>query len=264
MSRYGCASRRARASWPPPARTWIAPGCGRGDRAPPGQLERQAAAPSATTDQRGTDDAFLLYATSGRRPSPLRVARAPGPRSAEESRPSRDQDWASSSPLCVRSCPPSLRHHQPRLAAPAPHRPDRSLRSGSPAPASARCGVLGRRQQLQLELEAWKEMLNLARASVEDSRRGLTLERLERPATLSARSAGIDQPGARGHRMQRQAAGAEEKAARSRAAFSDAETRLRTVREDRSRADDDRSQQEERRRASSPDAQSAAPDCPAP
>jgi chromosome segregation protein len=113
-------------------------------------------------------------------------------------------------------------------------------------------GVLGRRQQLQLELEAMeKEMLNLARASVEESRRGLTLEQ-----DLEAARRTLDQvqqelmsleQEATG--MQRQAATAEEKAARARAAFSDAEARLRTVRDGRSRADDERTQQEERRRA---------------
>jgi chromosome segregation protein len=112
-------------------------------------------------------------------------------------------------------------------------------------------GVLGRRQQLQLELEAMeKEMLNLARASVEDSRRGLTLEQDLEAArhTLSHVQQELTSLEQEATGMQRQAAGAEEKAARSRAAFSDAETRLRTVREDRSRTDDDRSQQEERRR----------------
>jgi hypothetical protein len=96
-----------------------------------------------------------------------------------------------------------------------------------------------------------KEMLNLARASVEDSRRGLTLEQDLEAArhTLSHVQQELTSLEQEATGMQRQAAGAEEKAARSRAAFSDAETRLRTVREDRSRTDDDRSQQEERRRA---------------
>ena len=113
-------------------------------------------------------------------------------------------------------------------------------------------GVLGRRQQLQLELEAMeKEMLNLARASVEDSRRGLTLEQdLEAGRhTLSRVQQELTSLEEEATGMQRQAAGAEEKAARARAAFSDAETRLRTVREGRSRTDDERAQQEERRRA---------------
>ena len=113
-------------------------------------------------------------------------------------------------------------------------------------------GVLGRRQQLQLELEAMeKEMLNLARASVEDSRRGLTLEQDMEAAryTLSQVQQELTSLEQEATGMQRQAAGAEEKAARSRAAFSDAETRLRSVRESRSRADDESAQQEERRRA---------------
>ncbi len=113
-------------------------------------------------------------------------------------------------------------------------------------------GVLGRRQQLKLELEAMeKEMLNLARASVEDSRRGLTLEQdleVGRQALSQAQQElGTMEQESSG--MQRQAATAEEKAARARAAFSDAEARLRTVREGRSRAEDERAQQEERRRA---------------
>ena len=113
-------------------------------------------------------------------------------------------------------------------------------------------GVLGRRQQLQLELEAMeKEMLNLARASVEESRRGLTLEQDLEAArqTLARVQQELTSLEQEATGMQRQAATAEEKAARSRAAFSDAEARLRTVREGRSRSDDERAQQEERRRA---------------
>ena len=113
-------------------------------------------------------------------------------------------------------------------------------------------GVLGRRQQLQLELEAMeKEMLNLARASVEDSRRGLTLEQDLEAArqTLSQAQQELSSLEQEASGMQRQAAAGEEKAARARAAFGDAENRLRTVREGRSRADDERAQQEERRRA---------------
>jgi chromosome segregation protein len=113
-------------------------------------------------------------------------------------------------------------------------------------------GVLGRRQQLQLELEAMeKEMLNLARASVEESRRGLTLEQDLEAArqTLARVQQELTSLEQEATGMQRQAATAEEKAARSRAAFSDAEARLRTVREGRSRSDDERVQQEERRRA---------------
>jgi chromosome segregation protein len=113
-------------------------------------------------------------------------------------------------------------------------------------------GVLGRRQQLQLELEAMeKEMLNLARASVEESRRGLTLEQDLEAArqTLARVQQELTSLEQEATGMQRQAATAEEKAARSRAAFSDAEARLRTVREGRSRTDDERAQQEERRRA---------------
>jgi chromosome segregation protein len=113
-------------------------------------------------------------------------------------------------------------------------------------------GVLGRRQQLQLELEAMeKEMLSLARASVEDSRRGLTLEQDLEVArqTLGQAQQELTNLEQEATGMQRQAAAAEEKAARARAAFSDAENRLRTVREGRSRADDERAQQEERRRA---------------
>ena len=113
-------------------------------------------------------------------------------------------------------------------------------------------GVLGRRQQLQLELEAMeKEMLNLARASVEDSRRGLTLEQDFEAArqTLSHVQQELTSLEQEATGMQRQAATAEEKAARARAAFGDAETRLRTVREGRSRVDDERAQEEEHRRA---------------
>jgi chromosome segregation protein len=113
-------------------------------------------------------------------------------------------------------------------------------------------GVLGRRQQLQLELEAMeKEMLNLARASVEESRRGLTLEQDLEAArrTLEQVHQELMSLEEEATGMQRQAATAEEKAARARAAFSDAESRLRTVREGRSRSDDERAQQEERRRA---------------
>ena len=112
--------------------------------------------------------------------------------------------------------------------------------------------VLGRRQQLKLELEAMeKEMLNLARASVDDSRRGLTLEQdletARRALAQAQEEMGNLEQEASG--MQRQAAAGEEKTARARAAFSDAETRLRTVSEGRSRIDEERSQQEERRRA---------------
>jgi chromosome segregation protein len=96
-----------------------------------------------------------------------------------------------------------------------------------------------------------REMLNLARASVEDSRRGLTLEQdleVGRQTLSQAQQelTGLEQEASG---MQRQAAAAEEKAARARAAFNDAETRLRTVREGRSRAEDEGAQQEERRRA---------------
>jgi chromosome segregation protein len=113
-------------------------------------------------------------------------------------------------------------------------------------------GVLGRRLQLQLELEAMeKEMLNLARASVEDSRRGLTLEQDLEVArqTLSQAQQELASLEQEASGMQRQAAAGEEKAARGRAAFNDAETRLRTVKEGRSRGEDERAQQEERRRA---------------
>jgi chromosome segregation protein len=113
-------------------------------------------------------------------------------------------------------------------------------------------GVIGRRQQLQLELEAVeKEMLNLARASVENSRRRVALEEeLEagrRALGQAQQELGSLEQESTG--MQRQAATGEEKAARTRAAVSDVEARLRTAAETRSRLEEEISQQEEQRRA---------------
>jgi len=113
-------------------------------------------------------------------------------------------------------------------------------------------GVIGRRQQLQVELETMeKEMLNLARSSVEDSRRRVALEEeLEagRRAFSHAQQEldGLEQESSG---MQRQAATGEEKAARARAAVSDVEARLRSAADTRSRLDEESSQQEERRQA---------------
>jgi chromosome segregation protein len=113
-------------------------------------------------------------------------------------------------------------------------------------------GVIGRRQQLKLELDALeKEMLNLARSSVEESRRRLALEE-ELEAGRRALSQtqqeleGLEQESSG---MQRQAATGEEKAARTRAAVSDVEARLRNVAETGSVLEEETSQQEERRRA---------------
>jgi len=113
-------------------------------------------------------------------------------------------------------------------------------------------GVIGRRQQLQLELDAIeKEMLNLARSSVENSRRRITLEEeLEagRRALSQAQQEmeGLEQESSG---MQRQAATGEEKAARNRAAVSDVEARLRSMADTRLRLEEESSQQEERRQA---------------
>ncbi|MGQ9572848.1 MAG: chromosome segregation protein SMC [Dehalococcoidia bacterium] len=113
-------------------------------------------------------------------------------------------------------------------------------------------GVLSRRQQLKLELEALeKEMLNVARASIEDNRRRLTLdEDLEaaRRALSHAQKEleGLEQESSG---MQRQAASGEEKAARTRAAVSDVEARLGNLADARSRLEEEASQQEERRQA---------------
>jgi len=113
-------------------------------------------------------------------------------------------------------------------------------------------GVIGRRQQLQLELEAMeKEMLNLARSSVESSRRRVALEEeLEAGRrALSQTQQELDSLEQESSGMQRQAATGEEKAARTRAAVSDVEAHLRSMADTRSRLDEEGSQQEERRRA---------------
>ncbi|MDP2948853.1 MAG: chromosome segregation protein SMC [Chloroflexota bacterium] len=113
-------------------------------------------------------------------------------------------------------------------------------------------GVIGRRQQLQIELEAMeKEMLNLARASVEESRRSVALEEeLETSRrVLSQSQQEMESLEQESSGMQRQAATGEEKAARGRAAVSDAEARLRNIADARSLLDEERSQQEARRRA---------------
>jgi chromosome segregation protein len=113
-------------------------------------------------------------------------------------------------------------------------------------------GVIGRRQQLKLELDAIeKEMLNLARSSVENSRRRNALEEeLEAGRRVLSQAQqeleGLEQESSG---MQRQAATGEEKAARSRAAVSDVEARLRSVVDTRSRLEEESSQQEESRRA---------------
>jgi chromosome segregation protein len=112
--------------------------------------------------------------------------------------------------------------------------------------------LIGRREQLQLELEAMeKEMLGLARASVDDSRRGLSLEE-----ELEASRRALDQAQRQleglehdSSGMQRQSATGEEKAARARAAVSDIEARLRNGAETRRRLEEERSQQEERQRS---------------
>jgi len=113
-------------------------------------------------------------------------------------------------------------------------------------------GVIGRRQQLQLELESTeKEMLNLARASVENSRRRVTLEEeldAGRRALSQARQE-MESLEQESTGMQRQAATGEEKAARSRAAVSDVEAHLRSMADTRSRLEEEGSQQEERRQA---------------
>jgi len=113
-------------------------------------------------------------------------------------------------------------------------------------------GVIGRRQQLQMELDAMeKEMLNLARSSVEDSRRsGALEEELEAGRrALSQAQQELDGLEQESSGMQRQAATGEEKAARARAAVSDVEARLRSAADTRSRLDEEDSQQEERRQA---------------
>jgi len=113
-------------------------------------------------------------------------------------------------------------------------------------------GVIGRRRQLQLELEAVeKEMLNLARSSVENSRRRIALEEeLEAGRrALSQAQQELESLEQESSGMQRQAATGEEKAARTRAAVSDVEAHLRNVADTRSRLDEEGSQQEERRRA---------------
>jgi len=113
-------------------------------------------------------------------------------------------------------------------------------------------GVIGRRQQLKLELDAMeKEMLNLARSSVEDSRRRLALEEEMEAGRRALGQAqqeleGLDQESSG---MQRQAATGEEKAARTRAAVSDVEARLPNVADTRSHLEEEISQQEERRQA---------------
>ena len=112
--------------------------------------------------------------------------------------------------------------------------------------------VIGRRQQLQLELEAMeKEMLNLARTSVEESRRSVALEEeLETSRrVLSQSQQEMESLEQESSGMQRQAATGEEKAARTRAAVSDTEARLRNIADARSHLDEERSQQEARRRA---------------
>ncbi|KPK47257.1 MAG: hypothetical protein AMJ77_03730 [Dehalococcoidia bacterium SM23_28_2] len=113
-------------------------------------------------------------------------------------------------------------------------------------------GVIGRRQQLQLELEALeKEMLNLARSSVEDSRRRTALEEeLEAGRrALSQAQQELESLEQESSGMQRQAATGEEKAARTRAAVSDVEARLRSLVETRSRLEEETAQQEEHRQA---------------
>jgi chromosome segregation protein len=112
--------------------------------------------------------------------------------------------------------------------------------------------VIGRRQQLQLELEASeKEMLNLARSSVENSRRRVALEEELETGRRGLSQAqqeleGLEQESSG---MHRQAATGEEKAARTRAAVSDVEARLRSTADTRSRLEEETSQQEERRQA---------------
>ncbi len=113
-------------------------------------------------------------------------------------------------------------------------------------------GVIGRRQQLKLELEAMeKELLNLARSSVESSRRRIALEEeLEAGRrALSQSQQEMESLEQESSGMQRQAATGEEKAARTRAAVSDVEAHLRSMADTRSRLDEEGSQQEERRRA---------------
>jgi len=113
-------------------------------------------------------------------------------------------------------------------------------------------GVIGRRQQLKLELDAFeKEMLNLARASVDDSRRRVALdEELEAGRrALSQAQQELDSLEQESSGMQCQAATGEEKAARTRAAVSDIEARLRNMADTRSRLEEEISQQEERRQA---------------
>jgi chromosome segregation protein len=113
-------------------------------------------------------------------------------------------------------------------------------------------GVIGRRQQLKLELDAMeKEMLNLARASVDDSRRRLALEEEMEAGrrALSHAQQELESLEQESSGMQRQAATGEEKAARTRAAVSDIEARLRNMAETRSRLEEETSQQEERRQA---------------
>ena len=113
-------------------------------------------------------------------------------------------------------------------------------------------GVIGRRQQLKLELEALeKEMLNLARTSVESSRRRAALdEELEAGRrALGQAQQEMESLEQEASGMQRQAATGEEKAARTRAGVSDVEAQLRNVADTRSRLEEEGSQQEERRQA---------------
>ncbi len=112
--------------------------------------------------------------------------------------------------------------------------------------------LIGRREQLQLELEAMeKEMLGLARASVDDSRRGVALEqeletsrKAQNQAQQQLESLEHDSSG-----MSRQSATGQEKAARARAAVGDIEARLRNLADTRRRLGEERTQQEERRRS---------------